>query len=88
MRTPWEYENPSCAEVGGDFWFPEKADGSMNTVEMVMAKSICRSCPHKAECAEWGIQKEAYGIWGGLVPKERYAIRAQKNIRLKGEDVA
>ena len=88
MREPRFYENPSCAEVGGDFWFPEKADGSMNTVEMVMAKSICRSCPHKAECAEWGIKKEVHGIWGGLVPKERFAIRAQRNILLKEEGVA
>jgi hypothetical protein len=54
MRGPWEYENPPCASVGGDFWFPEKANGRMNTVEMVMAKSICHTCPHKAECAEWG----------------------------------
>ena len=88
MREPRFYENPSCAQVGGDFWFPEKADGSMNTVEMVMAKSICHSCPHKAECAEWGIKKEAYGIWGGLVAKERAAIRSQRNIILREMDVA
>ena len=88
MREPRFYENPSCATVGGDFWFPEKADGSMNTVEMQMAKSICRSCPHRSECAEWGIQKEVHGIWGGLVPKERFAIRTQRNIRLREEGVA
>ena len=63
MREPRFYENPSCAQVGGDFWFPEKADGSMNTVEMVMAKSICQSCPHKVECVEWGIKKEPILKW-------------------------
>ena len=88
MREPRFYENPSCAEVGGDFWFPEKADGSMNTVEMVMAKSICRTCPHKAECAEWGIVKERFGIWGGTTENERRVIRRQRNITLKEEDVA
>jgi WhiB family redox-sensing transcriptional regulator len=88
MRQPRFYENPSCAEIGGDFWFPEKADGSSNSLEMVMAKSICRSCPHKAECAEWGIQKELHGIWGGLASKERSTIRAQRKIILKEEGVA
>lgn len=88
MREPWVYEHPACAEVGGDFWFPEKADGSMNTVEMVMAKSICRTCPHKAECAEWGIRNEAHGIWGGLTPRDREAVRRNNKIRLREEDVA
>ena len=88
MREPRFYENPSCAEIGGDFWFPEKADGLMNTVEMVMAKSICRTCPHKAECAEWGINKEVHGIWGGLAPREREYIRRDNKIKLREEDVA
>jgi len=88
MREPRFYENPSCAEVGGDFWFPEKADGSMNTVEMVMAKSICRTCPHKAECAEWGINKETHGIWGGMTEKERRPLRRALKITIKGESVA
>jgi WhiB family redox-sensing transcriptional regulator len=88
MREPRFFENPACAEVGGDFWFPERTDGSMNTVEMVMAKSICRTCPHKAECAEWGIHNERFGIWGGLTQKDRRPIRKQLNIVLKGEDVA
>ena len=88
MRDPGLYENPSCAEVGGDFWFPEKADGSMNTVEMVMAKKICHTCPHKAECAEWGIKNERYGIWGGLTQKDRRPLQKQLNIVLEEEDVA
>jgi len=88
MRQPRFFENPACAEVGGDFWFPEKADGSMNIVEMATAKSICRTCPHKAECAEWGINNERFGIWGGLTQKDRRPIQKQLGIRLKGEDVA
>jgi len=55
---------------------------------MVMAKSICHTCPHKAECAEWGINKEQFGIWGGLTQADRVPIRKQLNIILKGENVA
>jgi WhiB family redox-sensing transcriptional regulator len=88
MREPRFYENPACAQVGGDFWFPEKSDGSSNSVEMLMAKSICRSCPHQSECAEWGIQKERFGIWGGLSENERRNMRRANNIVLKESDVA
>ena len=87
MREPHEYEAPACAEIGGDFWFPEKGGGS-NTTEMLFAKSICKSCPHQSECAEWGIINEAHGIWGGLVSRERSKIRRRRGITLKESDVA
>lgn len=88
MREPRFYESPACATVGGDFWFPEKSDGTSNSIEMVMAKSICNLCPHRIECAEWGIENEYYGIWGGLTERQRQSIRRQRNISLKGEGVA
>jgi WhiB family transcriptional regulator, redox-sensing transcriptional regulator len=53
-----------------------------------MAKSICNLCPHRIECAEWGIENEYYGIWGGLTERQRQSIRRQRNISLKGEGVA
>lgn len=87
MREPRFYEAPACAEIGGDFWFPEKGDGS-NSREMMFAKSICKQCPHQSECAEWGIANEAHGIWGGLVSRERYKIRRRRGIKLKGGNVA
>jgi hypothetical protein len=55
---------------------------------MVMAKSICNRCPHRIECAEWGIEKERFGIWGGLTERARQLIRKEKNITLRGENVA
>jgi WhiB family redox-sensing transcriptional regulator len=53
-----------------------------------MAISICKGCPHRTECAEWGIKKERFGIWGGLSERQRRLLRQQKNITLRGEDVA
>jgi hypothetical protein len=90
MRAPWHYESPGCASVGGDFWFPERAagDGSMaavncNSDEVKIAKSVCNSCIHKAECRQWGLEHEYHGIWGGLTDKERRPIRRQLNIIVK-----
>jgi WhiB family redox-sensing transcriptional regulator len=88
MREPIQYEAPLCASVGGDFWFPEKATGGSNSTEMVMAKSICRQCPHQAECAEWGIQNEVHGIWGGITEGERRFIRRKRRIIVKEDGVA
>lgn len=88
MRKPSLYEDPACATVGGDFWFPEKADGTSNSIEMAMAISICKQCTHQKECAEWGIAKERFGIWGGKTQLQLQAFRRERNIILKGEAVA
>jgi hypothetical protein len=86
MREPRFYEAPSCATVGGDIWFPDtKVD--VNAVEdTIAAKSICNRCPHRRECAEWGIFKEHYGIWGGLTLRERQQIRRERGIKIHQED--
>ena len=88
MREPRFYENPACATVGGDFWFPENDATSRNTTEVAIAKSICRRCPHKTECAEWGIQNENFGIWGGLNEGQRRLVRRKRRLKLKEEGVA
>jgi WhiB family transcriptional regulator, redox-sensing transcriptional regulator len=85
VRDPGLYEDPACASVGGDFWFPEKES---NTRDIALAKSICNGCLHRTECAEWGIRKEHFGIWGGLGERERSRIRREKNIHLRGSEVA
>jgi len=86
VREPREYENPLCAEVSGNFWFPD-TQADINAVQdATAAKSICRRCSHRTECAEWGIRKEYYGIWGGLTLRERQVIRRQKGIRIHREE--
>jgi WhiB family transcriptional regulator, redox-sensing transcriptional regulator len=87
-RGPQDYEAPSCAQVGGDFWFAEKDvdDSELKVItDYRFAKSICNSCPHKIECAEWGLEHELWGMWGGLTPRERVYIRRRKNIFIKGD---
>jgi WhiB family redox-sensing transcriptional regulator len=84
MREPREYENPLCAEIGGDFWFPERDNPeNRKLLDPSYAKSICRSCIHKTECAQWGIKNERFGIWGGLTEYERTLLRRRSNIRVK-----
>ena len=82
MREPRNYEAPLCAEIDGDIWFPEHGGSTSNVLR---AKAICRSCIHQVECAEWGINKERHGIWGGLSPKQLEAIRSKRKIILPRE---
>ena len=84
MREPHEFEVPLCAQVGGDLFFPEREnEGKLARLSIASAKSICRSCQHITECAEWGIRKERHGIWGGLTDSERKKIRNQRRITLE-----
>jgi hypothetical protein len=84
VREPREYENPLCAEIGGDFWFPERDDPeNRKLLDPSYAKSICRSCIHRSECAQWGIKNERFGIWGGLTEYERTLLRTRSKIRVK-----
>ena len=86
MREPREFEDPLCAQSGGDFWFPEPGLGS--TQEAVFARSICGKCIHQSECAEWGIRNETYGIWGGLSEFQRKQIRRTRKIVVRREESA
>jgi WhiB family redox-sensing transcriptional regulator len=86
MREPREFESPLCAQSGGDFWFPEPGLGQ--TQEAIYARSICNQCVHQTECAEWGIYKERYGIWGGLSEFQRKQIRRSRNIIFRQEESA
>ena len=83
MREPREYEAPLCAEVGGDYWFPERDLDDPKPDNTEQAKRICHQCSHRVECAEWGIHNERFGIWGGLTSYDRRRIRRQLNIILK-----
>ena len=47
MREPKDYEAPLCAEIGGDWWFPEKEDHPAGRIDAVHAKSICGGLSEK-----------------------------------------
>ena len=85
MRGPSKFEDPLCQQVSTEMFFPESSE---DRVLVSQLKSICGRCPHLQECAEWGINKERYGIWGGMTALERQEIRRQRGIRLREAEVA
>ena len=85
MREPRQYEAPLCAQVDAELWFPETG-GDYRVINF--AKNLCGQCKHQVECAEWGIQNERFGIWGGTTPRQREVIRRKRNIKLPREKSA
>lgn len=82
LRKPWEFEEPACAEVGTSLFFSKDHDdpeySALEEDNYKYARQVCAVCPHKVECAEWGIAYEKHGMWGGLSPKERTAIKKSR----------
>jgi len=65
-------------------FYPEKG----RELQAQEAISICGRCVHKAECAEWAIHNEAFGIWGGLSEMSRRWIRQKRKIKIREDFVA
>jgi hypothetical protein len=91
VKKPWEFDNPVCAEVGHQLFYLDDRDDigvdrlPDNMSDYRKAQSMCTSCVHQFDCAEWGIKKERHGVWGGLTPHDREQIRKKRNILLQEE---
>lgn len=64
-----------CAGHGTDDFFPEGLADDVARAEAT-AKALCRQCPVRAECLATALAlAERHGVWGGLNPAERAALR-------------
>jgi hypothetical protein len=69
-----------CADgsLDPDKWFPVSAGPDRARQEAAAAIAICTTCPVRTQCLalslrDWDIGQ--HGVWGGLVPAERAALR-------------
>lgn len=71
----------TCAEIGGDLWFPERGG------QGAQAKGICAACPMKDICFEFAVNTPSihYGIWGGQSMKE--VLRERRARKIKNQDI-
>jgi hypothetical protein len=72
-----------CADgtLDPDEWFPVSTNAEAARHEAAGAIAICTACPVRGGCLElalrhWTIGQ--HGVWGGLVPAERAAMRRQR----------
>lgn len=65
-----------CAETDPEIFFPEKG-GSVR-----QAVAVCRRCDGQPECLEYALTRgEHYGIWGGVVERERRRMARDRGLR-------
>ena len=87
IKHPKTFDAPLCAEVGTTFFYIDDDDDETINPEAAnlsyqFAVSICSKCVHISDCAEWGVRKEKWGVWGGLTPPQRIEIRKKRKITL------
>lgn len=67
----WQ-ERGACSDVDTDVFYVGPERGPTLVALEARAKTICASCPVIQQCREYALRnREPYGIWGGLTPKER-----------------
>jgi hypothetical protein len=75
--------NARCADssLDPDQWFPASAEAGKARREAAAAITVCVTCFVRTQCLElslrsWDIGQ--YGVWGGMVPADRAALRRRK----------
>lgn len=81
MKFP-DLSEALCREVGTEFFYTSE-DNQTDTSIYSFARKICAGCRVREACLEWGVKHEEHGMWGGLTPRERQAIRKSRNIILE-----
>lgn len=70
----WE-DQARCVGDDGDVFFAVD-NWDVHPMSARIAKAVCVTCHVRAECLDHAMTvNEQYGIWGGLTPTERTAIR-------------
>jgi Transcription factor WhiB len=75
--------NAQCADgvLDPDEWFPVSVDAEGARREAAGAIAICADCPVRDACLELSLRHWTvgqHGVWGGLVPAERAALRRRR----------
>jgi WhiB family redox-sensing transcriptional regulator len=73
----WDWQrNGSCrGRDSAQFFHPDGERGASRGRREAAAKSVCRTCPVRAECAAHALNaREPYGVWGGFTETERLRL--------------
>lgn len=65
---PWTVD-ALCPQVDVEAFFPEQGGNTRS------AKAICHRCPVERECLAYAVKnREPFGIWGGMSPRQRRVL--------------
>ncbi|WP_165975786.1 WhiB family transcriptional regulator [Actinomadura rubrisoli] len=79
LEVPAWTKDALCAELGVEVFFSEGGTGDHITQ---LAKQACTACTVRTECLEWALtfeqSQDRYGVFGGAGPRERAALRSER----------
>ena len=68
-----KFSEAKCAKGDPDYFFPTSKEEQAERLENL--QSICSSCIHQSDCAEFALNENIqHGFWGGLTSEERNHI--------------
>jgi WhiB family redox-sensing transcriptional regulator len=73
----WQQKG-ACRRHDPDLFFVPGDDyeAPASRAQVVEAKAVCFACPVQTQCLAWALETgQCHGIWGGLTPPERRALR-------------
>ena len=84
IEPGWQRRSACIDAADPDMWFPpEKA----RRTQLVVALTMCASCPVRRSCLAAGMRAGEAGIWGGTTELERDAARALLNAGGRTDEV-
>ena len=73
----WQRLGACRGRDSAQFFHPDGERGASRGRREAKAKSVCLSCPVRAECAAHALSvREPYGVWGGFTEGERLRLLA------------
>jgi WhiB family redox-sensing transcriptional regulator len=76
IKAPYFDGTQPCAQTDPELFFPENA-GEANRTKRVV-KQICGHCEFQADCLEYGLTHDVFGIWGGMLDSERRMMKRKR----------
>ncbi|HSK36683.1 MAG TPA: WhiB family transcriptional regulator [Actinomycetota bacterium] len=87
---PWDWRAAAACRLADSslFFGPERELAAARRLREQQAKAICATCAVIEPCRIHAlVQREPYGVWGGLTERERAAIWAVADPReASGDD--
>lgn len=83
MRPQAWQELAACKDTSIELWFaadnpggPRRGRGLPGeVVRVTRARAVCAACPVAAQCLDYALEKEVYGVWGGTTEADRRVMR-------------
>lgn len=62
----------SCRDLNSQMFFPDESHEDERAREM---NALCTQCPVNAQCLEYALSRDEYGIWAATTRDQRRSLR-------------